>query len=253
MTEEEDNEDMVDSPLYSPPTSPIGNMRLPRSSGLEDSLTGSQSTNEDSSTDDDEVHQSPAIQRVPSTQPMVEGTLGETSGTLVVEKIDINIGDAGFVAVAKEGGTFDFQGVEAEGFVVHQRTLQPLVPSQSVSESETQKRVACTRSDTGPVLSFVQGSNVPEDIIAFQGAFSTDHEMLLNSEDGFYYNKDGVRHTRHSVSGSYLYVEAASIGVGDTEIRPVQDQELSVMVGNAIEHVYGGASLEDDESPAAIL
>lgn len=260
MTEEEDDEDMVDSPVYSPPTSPIGNIRLPRSSGLEDSLTGSQSTNEDSSTDDDEVHQSPAIQRVPSTQPMVEGTLGETSETLVVEKTNTNSGDAGFVAVAEDGGTFDSQGVEVEGeasdslaFVVQHRALQPLVPSQSVSESETQERVVCTRTDTGPILSFVQGSNVQEDIIAFHGAFSTDREMLLNSEDGFYYNKDGVRHTRHGVSGSYSYVEAASIGVGDTEIRPVQDQELSMMVGNAIEHVYGGASLEDDESPAAIL
>ena len=73
-----------------------------------------------------------------------------------------------------------------------------------------------------------------------------DREMLLNLEDGFYYNKDGVRHTRHGVSGSYLYVEAASIGVGDTEVSLIQDQELSVMVGNAIEHVYGGASLDDD-------
>ena len=107
---------------------------------------------------------------------MVEGTLGETSGTLVVEKTNTNSRDAGFVAVAEDGGTFDFQGVEVEGeasdslaFVVQHRALQPLVPSQSVSKSETQERVVCTRSDTGPVLSFVQGSNVPEDIIAFRG------------------------------------------------------------------------------------
>lgn len=85
-----------------------------------------------------------------------------------------------------------------------------------------------------------------EDVNAFHGAFCTDREMLLNSEDGFYYNKDGVWHTRYGVSASYSYVEAASIGVGDTEVRPVQYQELSTMVGNAIEHVYGGPSLQED-------
>ena len=115
MTEDDDDEDMVDSLVSSPLTSPIGNMRLPRSSGSQESLTGSLSTNEDSSTNDDEVHQSPAIQRVPSTQPMVRRTLGETSGTPVVEKTDTNTGDVGFVAMAGEEGTFDSQGVEVEG------------------------------------------------------------------------------------------------------------------------------------------
>ena len=70
-------------------------------------MTDSQSTSEDSSTDEDEVHQSPAIQRNSSIQPMVEGTLGETSGTPVVEMTDTNTEDASFVAVAGEGGTFD--------------------------------------------------------------------------------------------------------------------------------------------------
>ena len=262
MTEEDSDGDMRDSQVQSPPTFPIGNLRLPRSSGSEDTRTDSQSTDEESSTDEDEneVHQSPTIPKVSSTQPMVEGALGETSGTPIVEMTDINTEGASFVAMAREESTFRSQGVEMEGetsdslaFAVHQRTPQSLVLSQSMSGSEPHEKVVCTRIDTGHVFSFVQGSNLPEDVIAFQGAFSIDREMLLNTEDGFYYNKDGVRHTRHGISGSYSYVEAASIGVGDAEVRPVQDQELSAMVGNAIEHIYGGASLENNESSTAIM
>ena len=122
-----------------------------------------------------------------------------------------------------------------------------------MSKLEPHEKVVCTRIDTRPGFSSLQGSNLPEDVIAFQVAFSMDREMLLNLEDGFYYNKDVVRQTRYGISGSYSYVEAASIGVGDTEVRPVQDQELSAMVGNAIEHIYSGASLENNESPTAIL
>ena len=61
VTQENNDDDMVDSPVSSLPPSPISNERLPRSSGSKDSLTDSLSTNEDSNTNEDEVHQSPAI------------------------------------------------------------------------------------------------------------------------------------------------------------------------------------------------
>src|SRR5688572_8159176 len=103
-----------------------------------------------------------------------------------------NIEGASFVAMARKESIFDSQGVQMEGetsdllaFAVHQRAPQSFVHSQSLSESEPHEKVVCTRIDTGHVFSSIQGSNLPEDVIAFQGAFSTDREMLLNSEDGF--------------------------------------------------------------------
>lgn len=259
VTPEDDDDDMVDSLADSVPPSPIGNERVPRTSESEDSLTDSMSTSEDSSTDEDEVHLSPTIHRVPSTQPTVEETLRETSEPPTTDMAHPISHNVGYVASVAEGDASGSQRVETEGgssdslaFLVQKRAPKPSMPSHLMSGSETQEMVEITGNDTGHILSSMQGSNVPEDVTAFHGAFSTEREMVLNTTDGYYYNKDGVRHTRHGELGSYTYIEAASIGIGDTETRPIQDQELSAMVGNAIEHVYGGASLEDDESHAVV-
>ena len=90
---------------------------------------------------------------------MLEGTSEETSETLVAEMAHTNTRDVDFVAVVGEGDTFGSRGLRVEGeasdslaFVVQKRVPEPLMPSQSVSESETHERVVCTRNDTGHVF-----------------------------------------------------------------------------------------------------
>jgi hypothetical protein len=223
--------------------------RLPRSSGSENSLTDNSSTNEESNTDDEEeeeeVDKSPTREGIPSMQPTVEDTFGETLMTPTRRMEDIGVLDVGLVTVGEEANTVASQRLEMEGeasdslefFTVQMMIRQPSGPSQSQLESEIHERIEGSGSDTRPILPSVPRSGILEDVAAFQGAFSLDREMSF--KDGFYYNDDGIRHTRHGEPGSYRYVESASISLGGTVDRPVHAHELSAMVENAIGHVEG--------------
>ena len=58
----------------------------------------------------------------------------------------------------------------------------------------------------------------------------------MTFRDGFYYDVDGVRHTRHGDPGSYRYEQSTSVSLGDS---PVQEEELAEMVNTAMEHATG--------------
>ena len=90
-------------------------------------------------------------------------------------------------------------------------------------------------SDSQPILSSVLRYSGSEDIATFQGAFSS----IMSYRDGFYYNDDGIRHTRHGEPSNYKYVQSAFVSFGD---RLIQEDELADMVNNAMEHVFGAAS-----------
>ena len=62
---------------------------------------------------------------------------------------------------------------------------------------------------------------------------------VISFKDGFYYNIDGVRYTRHGDPGGYTYEESASISVQDSVERPVSPAEVDVMVTKAYEATVG--------------
>ena len=58
----------------------------------------------------------------------------------------------------------------------------------------------------------------------------------MTFRDGFYYDADGVRHTRDGDPGSYRYKQSTSVSLGDS---PVREEELAEMVNTAMEHAMG--------------
>ena len=61
----------------------------------------------------------------------------------------------------------------------------------------------------------------------------------MTFRDGFYYDANGIRHTRHDDPGNYRYEQSTSISLGDS---PVQEDVLAEMVNSAMEHAMGVAS-----------
>ena len=146
-------------------------------------------------------------------------------------------------ALAEEGDTFASQMSEMEReasdslnfFSLQMRVRESLECTQIEGESEIQERDGGIGSDSRPILSSTLRCSESEDVATFQGAFSS----IMSYRDGFYYNDDGIRHTRHGEPGNYSYVQSASVSSGD---RPVQEDELADMINNAMEHVFRAAS-----------
>ena len=109
-------------------------------------------------------------------------------------------------------------------------------PAQSEPESATQESAEGTGGGTGPILPSVPRHSESEDVAEFRETFTTP----MTFKDGFYYDVDGVRHTRHGDPGSYRYEQSTSISLGDS---PVREDVLAEMVNTAMEHVTGVASL----------
>ena len=78
-------------------------------------------------------------------------------------------------------------------------------------ESEIQERHEGIGSDSRPILSSVQRCSGSEDVATFQGVFSS----IMLYRDGFYYNDDGIRYTRHGEPSNYSYVQSASVSSGN--------------------------------------
>lgn len=225
------------------------NVRLPRQYGSDESSLDTHSSEDERSREEEEddeeeeeeeqeeVEEEDTRDVVLSTPPPVGAASEETLET-PTEGVD-----ASLMATVVEGGTFVSQMSEMDRgttdslnfFSVQMRVREPLGPIQVERGSETQGRDEGIGRDIQPILSSIPICSGSEDVAAFQGAFSS----IMSFRDGFYYNDDGIRHTRHGEPGNYRYVQCASVSFGD---RSVHDDELADMVNNAMEHVFGVAS-----------
>lgn len=216
------------------------NVRLPRPYGSDESTPDIGSANnarsseeeeddeQEGEDEDEEVGEEDTRDVVLSTPPLLGTTLGETLEA---------------VALAEEGDTFVSQMSEMEKeasdslnfFSVQMRVQESLEPTRMERGSEIQERNEGIGSDSQPISSSVLKCSGSEDVATFQGAFSS----IMSYRDGFYYNDDGIRHTRHGEPSNYRYVQFASVSVVD---HLVHEDELADMVNNAMEHVFGVAS-----------
>ena len=114
------------------------------------------------------------------------------------------------VALAEKGDTSASQMSEMERktsnslnfFLVQMRVRESLGPTQMERGSEIQERDEGIGSDSRPILSSVLRCSGSEDVVTFQGAFSS----IMSYRDGFYYNDDGIRYTWHGEPENYRYV-----------------------------------------------
>lgn len=108
--------------------------------------------------------------------------------------------------------------------------------------SEIPEVVLDTPIQTRPMVPSIPQSTESADTIAFNEAFAP----MMTFRDGFYYNTDGIRYTRHGEPGSYTYEESASISLQDSIDPPVSLAAVDRMVHEAYEGSTGRTMEEDD-------
>ena len=235
------------------------NERLPREYGTDESTpdscsSDSQRSNEaeeredkaeddegDEEEDEEEEGGAPMRDVVPSTSPPHVGVCVEETPVEMAD--DTNVVDVLSDAPVDGINIFISQLSESEGYATNSfrfsselsRDGQPLGPTQSQPRSATQGSTEGIGRSIGPILPSVPRHSESEDVAEFRKTFTAP----MTFRDGFYYDADGIRHTRHGDPGNYIYEQSTSISLGDS---PVQEDELAEMVNSAMEHATGVAS-----------